>query len=348
MQMTGDLIKDKIIVKKSKDVGRLYNKSNFGKTIKDNQLELNLIEGVFLLGDKKINIYSNKKQVSFKDLIKLATEKIPNFEVKYLVFRDLRYRGFAVKLNDKKDFDLYIEEKEDSKPYYICVFSERYTFNIVKTKNLIKKSTEKNGDLWYAIVDEEGDITYYDVSLLELKGKIKKHKFSKDTGILLENRVVIFNEKLSKNLLEKEFYGKPFGNGLQLSLVESLYLMEKGVVDIKDKAISEKLSLKKFREKILKSQKDIDLRLFVFKDLKKRGLIVKTGFKFGAHFRAYTKRPSETHAEYLINVVNKNFKSIWDEISRAVRLAHSVNKEIVFARINNKKIDYIKLGRLRP
>jgi len=348
MQMSGDLVKNKIIVKKSKDVGRLYNKSDFGKPLTDNQLELNLLEGVFLLGDKKINIYSKKKEVSFRDLIKLAAEQIPGFESKYLVFRDLRYRGFAVKLFDEKDFDLYIEKKDEEKPHFISVFSERYNFDVVKTKNSIKTSGEKNGDLWFAIVDEEGDITYYDVSLLDIKGGVKKYKFSKDTGILLENRVVIFNEKLAKLLLEKEFYGKPFGNGLQLSLVEALYLMEKGVLDIKEKAIGEKLSLKKFQSIISKTQPDINARLFVFKDLKKRGLIVKTGFKFGAHFRAYTKRPDETHAEYLIHVVNKGFKSVWSEMSRAVRLAHSVNKEIVFARIDGKNIDYIRLGRLRP
>jgi len=348
MQMSGDLVKSKIIVKKAKDVGRLYNKSNFGKPLTDNQLELNLLEGVFLLGDNKINIYSKKKEVSFRDLIKLAAEKTPGFEVKYLAFRDLRYRGFAVKLSEDKDFELYIESTDDSKARFISVFSERYIFDIVKAKNSIKIAEVNKGDLWFAIVDEEGDITYYDVSLLDPSGKIKRHGFSKDTGILLENRVVIFNEKVSKTLLEKEFYGKPFGNGLQLSLVESLYLMEKGVIDIKEKAIGEKLSLKKLREKIVKTQPDIDARLFVFKDLKKRGLIVKTGFKFGAHFRAYTKMPGETHAEYLIHVVNKSFKSVWAEMSRAVRLAHSVNKEIVFARIDGKKIDYIRLGRLRP
>ena len=93
---------------------------------------------------------------------------------------------------------------------------------------------------------------------------------------------------------------------------------------------------------------DIELILTVFKDLKKRGLIVKTGFKFGAHFRAYTKKPEETHAEYLIHVVNKKYKVLWAEISRAVRLAHSVNKEIIFAKVEGKKIDYIKFGRLRP
>ena len=59
-------------------------------------------------------------------------------------------------------------------------------------------------------------------------------------------------------------------------------------------------------------------------------------------------RDSVTHAEYLVHVVNKNFKSIWAEISRAVRLAHSVNKEILFARVDGKDLDYIRLGRLRP
>ena len=90
------------------------------------------------------------------------------------------------------------------------------------------------------------------------------------------------------------------------------------------------------------------MRFTVFSDLKRRGLIVKTGFKFGAHFRAYTKKPDDIHAEFLIHVIEYNFSSIWAEISRAVRLAHSVNKEIIFARVYDHEIDYIKLGRLRP
>ena len=93
---------------------------------------------------------------------------------------------------------------------------------------------------------------------------------------------------------------------------------------------------------------DITTRYLVFTDLKNRGMIVKTGFKFGAHFRAYTQKPGVTHAEYLVHVVPKGFTSVWAEISRAVRLAHSVNKDIVFARVDNTRIDYIQFGRLRP
>ena len=131
MQMAGELIGNKIVVKKPKDVGRLYNKSHFGKPLSDNQLELNLLEGVFLLGDEKIKVFSKKNEVNFRDLIKLAAEKIPGFESKYLVFRDLRYRGHSVNINDSKDFDLHIAGKDDSKPHYISVFSERYDFDVV-------------------------------------------------------------------------------------------------------------------------------------------------------------------------------------------------------------------------
>lgn len=348
MQIYGELLDDKIIVKKSKDVGRLYNKSRIGEAIVGNQLQLNLIEGVFLLDEDKIKLFDNRKEVSFEKLVKLAAEHISGFETKYHVFKDLRLRGCAVKLSKKVSaFDFYYLKKEDDKPYFISAFSERDLIEIKYIKALIENAFKKGIGLWFAIVDEEGDLTYYDVSMIDIKGNTREHKFPKSNGVFLENRVVVFDEKLAENLHDKEFFGKPFGNGLQLSLVEALYLLEKNVINIQT-SDSKKLSKKEFKKVINKMQSDINLRYLVFCDLKKRGLIVKTGFKFGTHFRAYTKKPGETHAEYLAHVVDKSFKSIWADISRAVRLAHSVNKEIVFARVDSAKIDYIKFGRLRP
>jgi len=152
---------------------------------------------------------------------------------------------------------------------------------------------------------------------------------------------------LFDQLLQKEFFGKPFGEMLQLSFVEGLYLLKKHILEIQttDGTI---LTEEKCVHLMQKSQPDITQRLVVFQDLKQRGLLVKTGFKFGAHFRAYSKHPEQTHAEYLIHVIEKGFTSIWAEVSRAVRLAHSVNKEFLFACIDGKTIEYIRLGRLRP
>jgi tRNA-intron endonuclease len=344
MQITGELNRNKIIVKKPKDVGRLYNKSHFGKIISGNKLELDLLEGVFLLSERKIKIFEKKQSIDFENLTKIAAKKIPEFEVKYHSFKNLRNRGHAVKLYEKIG---NIDFKNFKNTFYLSTHSERDFLKIDDALNLIKKVDKKNKELWLGILDEEGDLTYYSMSLLDIKGKNKEHKYHKTKGLLLKDRVVIFDKNASEKLHKNEFFGKPFGEGLQLSIVESMYLQEKKIIDIftvDEKKVTKQNLLNKVKE----SQPDIELRFSVFKDLKKRGLLVKTGFKFGAHFRAYTKKPEETHAEYLVHVVLKGFMSTWAEISRAVRLAHSVNKEIAFARIDKNKIDYIKFGRLRP
>jgi len=351
MQVSGELIGDKIIVKKSRDVGRLYTRSKFGEMFSGNNLKLDLIEGVFLLDEGKIRLQKNGKEINFEELVKISSEHIQYFEIKYLIFKDLRKRGLTVKLYDgKDDFDFCIYKHENGKKKkrecLLKAFSERDFFDIDETKRLVDTVIKRNSELWFTIVDEEGDITYYDVTLLDIKGSIHEKVFKKFNGFLIGNRVVIFEN--ATDLFDKEFYGKSFGSGLQLSIVEALYLLEKNVLDIKESKSGKRLSKKDFSTIIEKTQPDINNRLMVFRDLKKRGLIVKTGFKFGSHFRVYTDQPEKAHAEYLVHVLDKGFRSIWAEISRAVRLAHSVNKEIVFARIDNDKIDYIKFGRLKP
>lgn len=344
MQVTGELKEDKIIIKKPKDVGRLYNKSHFGKIIDGNKLELNLLEGVFLLGEGKINLFENKVRIDIEKLIKISAKSIPDFEIKYHAFKDLRNRGHAIKFYDKdKNIDFF----NFNNTFYLSTYSERDFLLIDEAKKLIKKVEKKQKELWVGILDEEGDLTYYIMSLLDIKGKNKEHIFEKTKGILLKDRVVVFDKKASKNLHEKEFYGKPFGDGLQLSIVEAMHLQENDFLDIYT-TDDKKISKQNFLKIVKVQQPDIKLRFSVFKDLKKRGLLVKTGFKFGAHFRTYTTKPEDTHAEYLVHVVPTGFKSTWAEISRAVRLAHSVNKEIVFSRVDKLNIDYIKFGRLRP
>lgn len=339
MQISGELVKEKIIVKKPKDAGRLYNRSHFGKMKSNGYLELDLLEGIFLKGEDKIRIFQEKQDLDFQELVKIAVKMISNFDKKYLIFKDLRARGHAIKLckNEKISF---LDFKSQ---FFVSTFSERDIFDIDEIVKLVKVVEKEKSELWFALVDEEGDITYYRVSIVDLIGKNKEKIYPKSKGILLKNRVIIFDKKISADMLEKEFYGKPFGAGLQVSIVEALFLYEKGFIEI----LSEE-GKKITKAKLEKLQPDLNLRLKVFKDLKKQGMIVKTGFKFGTHFRAYSSKPDETHAEYLIHVVEKGFISNWAEISRAVRLAHSVNKEIVFARLEKNTINYVRFGRLRP
>ncbi len=350
MKTTGDLLKDKIIVKKAKDVGRLYNKSFFGKTISGNFLQLELIEGVFLLDEDKINIYKKGELVNFKNLFLEAAKKDERFLTKYLVFKDLRKRGVTPRIYKEKEFDFYLSSKNQAeKNCVISVFSERENIDIDSILDLIKE-TDKDCELLIAVVDEEGDITYYKSGFHDMKGKIEIHNFSDIKGWFTEGRILIFNKEDSKKLFNKEFFGKTLDEkGLQLSMIESVYLMDKGSLEIKDISDKNNISVRDLKEYSKKTQIDFNILYKVFKDLKQRGFIIKTGFKFGVHFRAYSDLPDKTHAEYLIHILKHEKELIWTEISRAVRLAHSVNKLLVFAVTYNKKdFEYISFYRCRP
>ena len=133
MQISGELIDGEIFVKKPEDVGRLYTKSHFGKSLRGNKLQLDLIEGVFLLDEGKIRILQNKKEIDFQRLVLIASQDIPDFEIKYLVFKDLRNRGHAIKLSDDENSTFYQFKKQ----FLVKVFSERDLLDIEFTRDLI-------------------------------------------------------------------------------------------------------------------------------------------------------------------------------------------------------------------
>lgn len=348
---TGNICQDGVIVTKTKDVGRLYSKSKFGTPLSKNKLLLNYIEACFLYEEKKLIVYNNGKKIQWEKLVSLAAEKQEKFETNYLIFSDLRRRGHQLQFqNNRSPFTFYTKNQQDtdSPPSLVATFSEREPCTIQSLLSLIKQSNKQQATCWLAITDEEGDVTYYDLDSYPLTGKQKPTTFKKTNGLLLKERVLIFNKKIAQSLHEKEFFGKPFGKGLQISLVEALYLMKHNVLTLHSPS-EEQVKIKEFEKIVKKRQQDLGQRHIVFDDLKKQGLIVKTGFKFGNHFRAYSDKPDKTHADYLVHAVSLTDTLGWSEVSRAIRLAHSVNKIFLFASIDeNEVIRYFAFKRIRP
>jgi tRNA-intron endonuclease len=350
----GQLESNHIIVTNSKDVGRLFQKSNFGKINSKNILQLSLIESAYLIEEKKLNVYLHDEKISFNEIITYASDFDHLFEEKYLVFRDLRKRGMQVQLSTDSDFTFYYEKYDDElkqkTSQYIITISERDIPSLFQLYKLAKNQLKNNNAILLGLVDEEGDITYYSLEIIDLHGENKHHRYEQINGIMLSNRVIVFGKNICEQLHKQEFFGKPFDEGLQLSLVEAFYLHKKGILSCSIPSSSEPLSKNAFIDEILKHQRDILLRYRVFSDLKQKGLIVKTGFKFGTHFRAYKKSPFHSHAEYLVHAIEISYQTQWPEISRAVRLAHAVNKILLFGLIfeNEKTPIYMSITRIRP
>ena len=363
--VSGELVGDRVIIADPKSGSRLHNRGYYGTPMSGGGLELELIEGFYLLDEDKIRIFKNRSELGIEELLTYITKREPTFEIKYIVYRDLRTRGHIVKPSNITDFVIYSIKGPDESvtraagkrqiKYWSQAVSERSGFSIAHLSELLTTAKNTKKELMISVVDEEGDLTYYNILKTSPKGKIKLNKLTpKLTGsaVLVEDRVMLWDPQLIKDLRSTGFYGKVIGSSLQLALTESAYLMEQGILDIKLARTRRKLTLKHFIRIAKKIQPDFEQRLNVYHNLKSRGLIVKTGFKYGAHFRVYEGDPNSDHSEFLVHGVSSTFESSWEEISRAVRLAHGVRKKMLFGRVLGTEvegeIEYINIERIKP
>ena len=324
-------IKGKKVILEGKEANRIYNKGAYGK-FHGKKLYLNLIEACYL-------IEKGRLEGNFKNFIEHATKNEKDFEIKYLVYRDLRERGYILTIDNH--FYLYERGKRPPSPpsYIVMPISERAIFSINRLAKWLQEIEKK---LMIGIVDEEGDLTYYIAKFFRLKGSFDEHEYRGEV-YLLKDRCIVWDERLI-DALKEDFIGKSLNNFMLLSLTEAAYIGERGVKIMKDEKEMKDDEFMKYAKKI---QPDIMERFAVYKDLRSKGLLPKTGFKFGSHFRIYDKEPYATHAPYLVHVVKRNYRCSWAEISRAIRLAHSVKKEMIFAIVEND-IKYIRLKRITP
>lgn len=353
--LDGALIDKEVILGKDA-IEELYNKSYYGRP-KDHLLKLSLVEAAHLIYRNKINIISNGETLSFEEFFKIASQLAPNFELKYIVFKDLRERGYYIQPS-VTDFRLYPRGGHPGKTaaeFFVHVLSERIPLPLVDLIKPLNTAENMRKRMALAIVDEESDITFYEVKKTILKGnsdiKLKRQK-SEKTATLLEDRVIIWDSEFSNYLHNNGFFGKPLDESrLQLSLVESAYLLNKSIIKIVDGKSGNTLDFKDFSSRATEIEPEFFRKYWVYKDLRENGLVVKTGFKFGSHFRVYKQVKSldkMPHSEYLVHAIPIDYVFSLQVMSRAIRLAQSVRKRMIFACVNDNDVEYIDIGRLKP
>ena len=163
----------------------------------------------------------------------------------------------------------------------------------------------------------------------------------------LSGDLVIIREGNIAKIHEKSHYGNMTEDGLELSLIEALYLLEKGKLEVN--IDSNDVTIEKLI-KLIRGQGSFT-NYIVFKDLRNRGYIVKTGFKYGSEFRLYErgKSPGDGHSNYLVKVASENSKFMMSDLSSYVRVAHGVNKKLLFAVVDDENdITYYNVEWTRP
>ncbi len=350
--MPGDLREGGVVVADAAEASTLYNRGYFGQPQSGGGLELSFLEAVYLVESERLEVQRNGKPVPLADLFRLAGAHEAGFEIRYLVYRDLRQRGYVVEAQDGPvDFHVLprggAPRKTPSK-YWVRALSERAVFDLAELLERADAAASVRKTLLLGLVDEESDLTYYSVREASPRGDLPPPNVPAPVLVHFQgDRAVVLDEAEAKRLHDAGFFGKMVGRRLQLSLLETAYLLKAGLIRVRTADTDRSIGLPRLLREAKAIQPDFALRLRAYEDLTGRGVISKTGFKYGAHFRAYEGDPDAHHAKYLVHVVPKGHRGAWPEISRAVRLAHGVKKQILFGEVG-PEVRYVKLERVRP
>jgi tRNA-intron endonuclease len=163
-------------------------------------------------------------------------------------------------------------------------------------------------------------------------------------GVLNRENVTVQLNDLANELYEKGRVGERVEKEFHYSLLEALYLMDKGNLKLD-------VSKEVFIKKASKFSKDFIIKYKVFKDLRERGYIVKTALKFGADFRVYDRgiKPGDDHAKWIVYPVHEAEALTWYDFSAKNRVAHSTKKKLLLGVVDDEgDISYWECNWVRP
>jgi len=133
--MKSELIENRIIVWDVEDSRRLFSQGYYGKPIgmpkpKINEIDvpliLDLIEGMYLLENKKITINNKNQKMSVEEMTEICKKEVHEFEKKYLVYKNFRDKGYVINPGIKFGCDFAVYEKGpgiDHAPFLIQVYN---------------------------------------------------------------------------------------------------------------------------------------------------------------------------------------------------------------------------------
>lgn len=316
---------------------RFHDARGYGYPLDGNEIALAPVEAAHLLfrGDLD-TIRDGDRSLDFRSFASL--EPSEDFGIRFLVYADLRGRGFYLapakepwltkgineRVSEAVDFVVFPRGKgvDDGEiAYRIHVIGERETVPAVSLESGV-----------LAVVDEESEITYFELEQANPTGSTTTDLPTDLDATLLADRVVVWNPP--SRLYERAFYGQPLEGrthlaelgAVQCSLLEATALADQGVIDLDAESVLE-------RGRTVEGRR-FDRRLMVYETLRNRGLVAKTGYKFGADFRTYAAVESVSnlgHSELLIRVHPETAVFEPRDLALDVRLSHGVRKTMVYA-----------------
>lgn len=170
--LIGKLTSERVMLPSSDPARDLNNQSQFGTILSGGRVQLSLLEAIYLEEKEKIKVVdSRNRKLDHDKLIALGKKSDKTFWTKYMVYKDLRSRGYIVKtaLKFGADFRVYdrgVKPGQDHAKWIVFAVheSQGLTWHEWSAKNRVAHSTKKR--LLIAVVDDEGEVSYWEARWL--------------------------------------------------------------------------------------------------------------------------------------------------------------------------------------
>jgi tRNA-intron endonuclease len=165
-RLHGTISRDNIVIEDF-ELAQELHESGFGDK-EGKKLVLNFCEGLYLCNVNKLDVFRRRKVLSFDQLMETIYSRDKNVLTKFLVYRDLRSRGFVVKngFGFGVDFRVYERGQYENKiaKYVVFVLNEGSDAVVAKVFDDIMDIKKMGKEAVVAVVDRRGELVYYQLS----------------------------------------------------------------------------------------------------------------------------------------------------------------------------------------
>ena len=172
----GVLIKNQSLIL-DPDTQQDLEQKGYGEMEK-NKLFLKPFESLYLLYIDKLKIFKGKKNIDFDLLLQIYKKQNEDVLTQFLVYRDLRTRGYTVKdgFGFGSDFRVYGKGDfgEKGAKFLVFSFNEGKQEKIGILQKKIEEITKMGKEPIIAVIERRGEIIYYKISRINFKQNIPK------------------------------------------------------------------------------------------------------------------------------------------------------------------------------
>jgi len=165
----GELVSDQTQISNKEMIHELELKG-YGE-LEDGKFFLKFFESLYLLYSEKLILKKGKKRIDFDSLLSICKKQDSESLTKFLIYRDLRNRGYVVKDGFGFGSDFRVYERghfgEKGAKFLIFGLNEGQQEKMGNLQKKIEEITQMGKEPIIAVIERRGEVIYYKINRMD-------------------------------------------------------------------------------------------------------------------------------------------------------------------------------------